>query len=75
MLLHEIGGSRWEKECFGEMAPDLLALNSELEAGLEGFGRSHRASVLLLLLHRIIPCLEEAKMLEIVRVLLVFVLT
>jgi hypothetical protein len=40
--LHEIGGSRWEEECFGEMEPDLLALNSELEAGLEGFGRSHR---------------------------------
>lgn len=73
--MHEIGGSRWEKECFGEMAPDLLALNSELEAGLEGFGRSHRASVLLLLLHRIIPCLEEANILEIIRVLLILMFT
>jgi hypothetical protein len=71
VLLYWIGGSRWEKECFGGMAPDLLALNSKLEAGLEGFGRSHRIRFCI----TSVPSLEEAKMLGIVRVLLVFVFT
>ena len=54
--MYRIGGSRWERECFGEMDPDLLAevVNQfGTGGGLGRFWQEVSRSVLLLLLHRV----------------------